>query len=85
MGSLCRRALHLSAKRGDVHPSWADCASRNADQLIQGPSGWLREVESTSASAALSARFASAALAVKMISSHLTMNWHGYLVAPRLF
>ena len=68
MGSLCRRALHLSAKRGDVHPSWADCASRNADQLIQGPSGWLREVESTSASAALSARFASAALAVKMIS-----------------
>ena len=69
MGSLCRRALHLFAKRGEEHPPWADCASRNAEQLIQGPSGWLREVESASVSAALSARLASAAaLAVKMIS-----------------
>ena len=69
MGSLSRRALHLSAKRGEEHPPWADSASRNAEQLIQGPSGWLREVESASVSAALSARLASAAtLAAKMIS-----------------
>ena len=72
MGSLCRRALHLFAKRGEEHPPWADCASRNAEQLIQGPSGctgWLRGVESASVSAALSARLASAAaLAVEMIS-----------------
>lgn len=75
MGSLCRRALHLFTKRGEEHPPWADCASLNAKQLLQGPSGlagWLREVDasaSASASAALSARLASAAaLAVRKIT-----------------